>query len=143
MEAWGAICSLLIASVAGVNLVEVVRRVPPPARHARTSGVDAVMRQERRLAGVRDALRIHGARGVIGYVTDLPPAQLPHDPAAMQGYFMSQFVLAPWVLEAKFADCAWAVANFPSSPAADRVPAGFRVVQEFGNGVLLLQRTAP
>src|SRR5688572_17884671 len=104
MKAWCAICSLLIAIVAGLNLVGVVRRIPPPARHASTAGVDAVMRQERRLAGVREALQAHGARGVIGYVTDLPPAQLPHDPAAMHEYFLSQFVLAPWVLEAKFTE---------------------------------------
>ena len=139
MKAWAAICALLVTVVAGVNLVGVVQRVPPPARNF-AYGADAVMRQEQRLAGVGDALRKHGVRGLIGYATDVPPEQLPHDPAAVREYFLSQFTLAPWVLEAKFTDCAWTVANFHATPATERVPPGFRVVEDLGRGVLLLRK---
>jgi hypothetical protein len=143
MKTWCTLCSLLIAIVAGINLAGALRRVPPPARHAATPAGDVVVQQERRLAGVRDALRDHGARGLIGYVVDLSPAQLPADPTAMQEYFLSQFVLAPWVLEPKVDDCAWAVANFHESAPAERIPAGFRIVQDFGRGVMLLRKDPP
>jgi hypothetical protein len=58
----------------------------------------------------------------------------------MEEYFHTQFALAPWVIEAAFGDCTWAVANLRQASAAARVPAGFAVVEDFGRGVLLLRR---
>ena len=143
MKAWTALAALLIALVTGVNLFELARRFPLPPRAGVAESGDVVMRHERRFAGVRAALQAHGARGLVGYATDVPPDELTRNDAAMQEYFVSQFALAPWVLEAKFSGCAWAVGNFRTKPPADRVPEGFRLARDFGDGVLLLQKAAP
>jgi hypothetical protein len=142
MKAWSAITALVIAIVAVTNVVAVLRRTPTLPRHP-AFRADVVLRHEQRLGGVRAALARHGARGVIGYVTDLSPEKLTANEAAMQEYFLTQFVLSPWVLEAKFEGCAWAMANFGASPSPHPVPIGFRVVEDFGRGVLLLQKLPP
>lgn len=143
MKTGAAITALIIAIVAGVNLFDLARRMPLPARGPVAQNGDVAMRHERRLAGVRKALRSHAAHGLIGYVTDLPPAELPNNDAAMQEYFLSQFALVPWVLEADFTQSAWAVTNLRTKSRADGLPAGFRVVKDFGGGVLLLRKTEP
>ena len=139
---WIALSFLTLGVVAGLNLVRVAQRVPVVSARVSAAGADVVMQHERRLAAVRDVLRQRAIRGVIGYVTDVTPSALPADGDAMQGYFLTQFVLAPCVVEAKFADCAWAVTDYRRATER-RVPDGFRVVQDFGDGVSLLQRSPP
>jgi hypothetical protein len=143
MKSWCTLCALIIAIVSAVNLVGTVRRVPPPSPLATGATENIVMRHERRLAGVRRAFEARQIHGTIGYVTDLPPDQLAANPAAMEAYFVSQFALVPWVLDARIGECRWAVTNFHGDNAAARVPATFRVVEDFGDGVLLLEKGAP
>jgi hypothetical protein len=52
-----------------------------------------VLRHERRFAAVVTALRAHDVRGPVGYVGDLPPAAMRANAAAMEQYFLSQFVV--------------------------------------------------
>ena len=134
-----AVTFLALAVISGLNLAAVARRFPPVSWQASAAGVDVVMRHERRMAAVRTALQQRGIHGAIGYVSEVPPADLPAKGDAMQEYFLTQFALAPWVIEAKFDDCAWAVANFHELGAP--VPVDFRVVQDFGAGVALLQKS--
>lgn len=144
-QAWLVLSALLLAGVAGVNLLALTRRMPPPpSARTRMMGADVVMQHEDRFARVAAALRANGARGQIGYLADLPPEQLAGDSIAMQDYFLTQFALAPWVIEAKFSDCPWAVTNWRRRNSAAAIPpAGFEIVQDFGSGVLLLRRSAP
>ncbi|MBM3854670.1 MAG: hypothetical protein FJ399_16215 [Verrucomicrobia bacterium] len=140
MKAWSQLVVAVVAVAGIANLAHTARRVPAPPRLPPAVPENAVMRHEERFAPMRATLHRHGVRGTLGYLADLPAAQLAREARAMEEYFLTQFVLAPWVIEAAFGDCAWAVANLRNETAAARVPAGYAVVEDFGRGVLLLRR---
>ena len=142
LKLWSFLAALVVAVLCGVNLVATLRRLPPTARLV-ASPPNGVMRHEARLAAARRALVVHGVRGTIGYLADLPPEQFAADAKAMEEYFMSQFALAPCVLDPRPGDWRWAVANLHAPGAVARLPAGFRRVEDCGDGVWLLQKTAP
>jgi hypothetical protein len=142
MKARCALIALLIAGVSGINLAHVIRRVPPAPRSPDATATNTVLRHEQRLAPVRRALQKHGVRGTVGYLTELPAELLAADPRAMEEYFLSQFVLVPWVLDARPGAWRWAVTNFRAATPAANVD-GFRVVEDCGGGVLLLEKLAP
>jgi hypothetical protein len=143
MRSWCAITLLLLALVCGINLVATARRIPPAPRVPPEIPQDVVMRLEQRMAGVRDALRAHAARDPIGYVADIPAADLAASHDGMQEYFLTQFAVVPWVVDPKADDCRWIIANLHTKPVSDRMPAGFRVAEDFGRGVWLLEKIAP
>lgn len=134
--------ALLIALVCGFNLADAVRRTPPPSVHAGRP-TNNVLRQEARFAPLRQALQRHAVHGTLGYLTDLPPDQLAADPKGMEDYFLTQFALVPWVLDARKADGRWAVANLHTAQRDTRIPPGFDVIEDFGDGVLLLRKGPP
>jgi hypothetical protein len=139
------VATILLLGVAGTALVNtwaVVRRVPPPSRVDSRFARDTVMRLEARLATVRASMERRKLRGKVGYLADLPPAELAADPGAMRDYFVSQFVLAPVVLEAQAESAAWIVANLRTHSIEARMPPGFRVAEDCGDGVWLLERSA-
>lgn len=131
-----------VAALSALNLHQTFQRVRPAPR-VPGSPAHVVVRLEERLAPVRRALEQRGVRGVIGYVCDLPPERMPHDHRSMEEYFASQFALVPWVLETDPAKAAWAVANLREAELGTRVPAGYRVWEDFGGGVALLGKAAP
>lgn len=143
MNAWLTTSLLALAVCCGINLADTARRVPPPPRIAPAAPANNALRHEFRFAPVLAALRAHGVRGPVGYLSDLPPEAMRGNTAAMEQYFLSQFVLAPWILDADASRGAWAVTNLQRAPPAGRLPAGYEVVQDFGGGVLLLRRTGP
>lgn len=138
----GALGLVALVIIAGINLAHVVRRVPAPP-HFVSAPADAVMRSEQRFARVRDALKTRHVRGTVGYVADVPPERMRADAAAMEELFLAQFALVPVVLEANGAAGRWAIANLHRAAAAERIPRGFHVVEDCGDGVLLLEREAP
>jgi len=137
------ISALLIALFAGLNLADGVRRTPPPPSEPMGRPTNHVMRQEARFAALRQALQRHAVRGTLGYLTDLPPDQLAADPKGKEDYFLTQFALVPWVLDARKADGPWAVANLRTARSEARIPTAFHVVEDLGNGVLLLRKGPP
>jgi hypothetical protein len=143
MKIWCAAAALFIAVVATVNLWSLAQRVAPPPHFPDANSDNAVVKLERRLAPVRSALIARGIRGPIAYCTDVAPAELAANDAAMAEYFQSQFVLAPWILDPRLGDCRWGVANFHTADSRAQLPAGFRVAEDWGQGVLLLERSAP
>lgn len=143
MKLWITFSLFAVALVSGFNLVATVRRVPPPARIPAAEPANVVLRQEQRFAAVPAALRAHGVRGTIGYFADLPPEQLRADAAGMEEYFLTQFALVPWVLDASSDHSAWAVTNLRRGTLPERGLVGYETVQELGAGVFLLKRRAP
>lgn len=143
MKTWSTISALLIALVCGLNLAQAVRRTPPPPSEPAGQPTNNVMRQEARFATLRQALQRHAIRGTLGYLTDLSPDQLATDPKGMEDYFLTQFALAPWVLDARKSDGPWAVANLRTARLEARIPPGFRLVEDLGDGVLLLREGPP
>jgi hypothetical protein len=144
MKLWTVIVALAVAVVTVLNLVQAVRHVPPPpiAVPGRPPA-NIVRRQEARFAALRTALETRGIRGPVGYIADLAPPAMNADHRSMEEYFTAQFVLVPFALDQHLGNCTWAIANLHTQPAAARMPAGFTVAQDFGDGVLLLRKTAP
>lgn len=143
MKIWSAVTAGLIAAVAAWNLWSLAQHVPPPPHFPDANFENPVVQLERRLAPVRLALAARGIRGPIAYFTDIAPGELAANDAAMAEYFQSQFVLTPWVLDPRIGECGWGVANFRAPDWSAHLPIGFRVAQDWGQGVLLLERCAP
>ena len=141
MSSGCALSLLVLALVCGINVVATARRIPPPPRMPPEIPQDVVVRLEQRMSGVRDALRTRAIRGALGYIADLPPTELRTSHEGMQEYFLTQFALVPWVVEPETNDCQWIVANLHTKPISERMPPGFRVVEDFGGGVWLLEKT--
>ena len=143
MRLWRAVSLLAVVAVAALNVIHVVRKVsPPPTADAPDWMVDYVTRCERRFAKFREHARARGVTGAIGYVESLRGSD-----AALRevepDYFVAQFVVLPLLLEPQnTARHRWALGNF-LTPPPHALPAGWRVVEDFGDGVLLLGTTAP
>ncbi len=144
MKFGSMLATLVLVLVALTNLVQAVRHVPPPPIPVPgRPPANIVVRQEQRFAAARQALSARGVRGVIGYVADLGPPQLAADHRAMEDYFTAQFALTPCILDPHLRGRRWAIANVRTKTLADRLPAGFRVVEDFGGGVALLEQITP
>lgn len=105
------------------------------ARTTRT-GQDEISTYERRFEQLRSALP---ARGVIGYLghPDAHAAALLH----FRLYLLTQYTLAPLLLiESTEPDLV--VGNFDAGPLPP-VPAGFQVLRDFGEGLVLYRRSSP
>jgi hypothetical protein len=106
-----------------------------------------VMRQEARLAPLHKALRRRAVRGTLAYtlayLSDLPPEQLAADRPSMEDYFLTRFALVPWVLDARNAEGLRAIAQLRRTRPEARRPSGFRIVKDFGDGVLLPRKGNP
>lgn len=143
MKAWLAFSLLALAVCTGFNLAGTARRTPPPSRLPATVPADNVRRQEQRLAPLRAELAARAVRGPLGYIGDVAPPAMGGDAAAMEQYFLSQFVLLPWVLDTDPTRCTWVLVNVQRTPPAERQPAGFTVIADCGDGVRLLRRIEP
>jgi hypothetical protein len=143
MRLWLTTTLLVLVVCCGINVAHTARRTPPPSRVPSAEPANNVLRHERRFAAVVTALRAHEVRGPVGYVGDLSPVAMRADTTAMEQYFLSQFVVAPWILDADAGRSAWVLTNLHRTTPAERLPAGYAVVEDFGGGVRLLRRTAP
>jgi hypothetical protein len=131
---------LLILLYAGVSMARWVHRAA--SWHA-GSAQDEITAYESRFRLLRSALP---ARGVVGYLGHPEPTgATPRDSNAaallhFRRYLLAQYSLAP-VLLIESTDHELVVGNFDpgNSPPA---PPGFRLVRDFGNGVVLFRRAA-
>jgi hypothetical protein len=97
---------------------------PTPTRIAESSAqIDNF--SDRRFALLKATLP---QRGVVGYLGE-------SGPLAIGRYYLTQYALAPLVVE-NSPNHALVIANFPSSPPT-APPENLRLVKDFGNGVLL------
>jgi hypothetical protein len=125
------------AVVAALNVVDLTSRVPPPPVGDVPHGMlDYVTRSERRFAAFREHARARALSGTIGYL-ESPPDPSHRDAEA--DYFIAQFVLLPLVLDLDLSRSQWALGNFRSPVPA--LPAGWRMAQDLGQGVLLLEKS--
>lgn len=143
MKAWHAFSLLVVVLVCGINLAATARRVPPPPRAPTSNPTNVVMRHEQRMAPVVRALRAREVRSPIGYLADVRGSELAASHSGMEGYFLTQFALTPWLLSVQPEACEWIVAHLQTTTLAERTPAGFRVAESFGDGVWLLERVRP
>ena len=137
MRIWRILTLLLVVAVAGINLW---RTAGDGLRSIKHPPVDPVMTQEQRFAPLRRLLLERGIHGTAGYFTDVPREKVFAEFATVSEYYQLQYALTPLVLDLNTEHHPWAVGNFRATPA---IPAGFKVVQDFGQGVFLLQQAAP
>jgi hypothetical protein len=105
---------------------------------------DDISANERRFAALRPLLPAHG---LVGYLSDPELAgATPRDSNAaalhqFRRYLLAQYALAPALL-VKGTEPELVVGNFDpgTTPTA---PAGLRIVRDFGDGLVLLRRSAP
>ena len=129
---------LLILLYAGVSAARWVHRA---AARPAASAQDEISAYESRFRQLRSALP---ARGVVGYLGHPEPTgATPRDSNAaallhFRRYLLAQYSLAP-VLLIESTDHELIVGNFypESLPPA---PPGFRLVRDFGDGVVLFRR---
>jgi hypothetical protein len=131
--AWRIGALSAVAAVAVANVFHTARNVAPPPIDPPAALQDPITQRETRLARFRANAQARGLRGTIGYVGD--PA------GGSDEYFHAQFALVPLVVDFDPAPHEWAVADLRPPPDAPRVPAGWRVVEDCGEGVLLLRKS--
>jgi hypothetical protein len=139
---WRGATLVSLVVVAALNLVHVGTTTPlPPTSDAPAAMIDYVTRCERRFGKFRQAAQARGISGTIGYVEDLSGSD-PEWPDFEPDYFIAQYVALPLVLDADLARTEWALGNFRGN-SPPRIPAGWRTVEDFGRGVLLLRKSGP
>ena len=141
MKVWGVVTLVALLGVGVVNAIATALRVSPAPRVTPAIPTNPVMRQEQRMADVRRAMQTRGVRGTVGYFADDAATDLAANRRGIEEYFLTQFALAPWVLDARTQESEWLVANLHATSIGDRTPAGYRVIDDCGSGVFLLRRT--
>jgi len=135
------IALVLVLLYAGASTV---RWLQLGARWPARASQDDISANERRFAALRPLLPAHG---LVGYLGDPEPSgATPREANAaallhFRRYLLAQYALAPALLvESTEPDLV--VGNFDpgTTPTA---PAGLRIVREFGDGLVLLRRSAP
>jgi hypothetical protein len=91
----------------------------------RVTADDISRRSDLRFAALKARLP---ANGVIGYIGETGNSATPN-------YYLAQYALAPLVVDDS-PDHAIVIGNFPSS-SPSRIPQNLRLVENFGDGVLL------
>jgi hypothetical protein len=128
-RAWGGFLLLAAASLSATwRLADAVRAHAPEVRWAER--VDHYDRA--RYAGLGDALPAHG---VFGYLDDGGCDN------AVQGYYLTQYALAPRLLVEDASPPLLLVDGRPDQPPA--LPEGLTLVRDLGNGVRVYRRGAP
>lgn len=125
---------VLVLVYAGASTLRWLDRAAEwPARSAQ----DEISAYQRRLEALRPVLP---ARGVVGYLGDPEPT----GPGALQHfrrYLLAQYSLAPLLL-IESTEPELVVGNFDPGPTP-APPAGFQLVRDFGDGLVLFRRSAP
>jgi hypothetical protein len=106
-----------------LSTIRILRQAPNPAR---LNPDNISEKSDQRFAAVKSRLP---ATGVIGYIGESGNPSVPD-------YYLTQYALAPLVVD-RSAKHAIVIGNFSHSPPSD-LPPNLRLLQDFGNGVLLL-----
>lgn len=120
------ICSILFASCCLLSSARLVLQAPRP-RDVEASAEKIPRQSDLRFAELKKNLP---ARGMVGYWGD--PSLTP---PAVGAYYLTQYALAPLVVERSLKH-SLVVGNFPDS-APPPFPTNLRLIRDFGDGVLL------
>ena len=116
---------VLFAACCLMSSARLVIDAPRPAS-VRNSREDVAKRSDQRFSAVKAALPGYG---VVGYIGE------PGTPA-LADYYLAQYALAPLVLD-RSPNHALVLGNFPDESAPATPSGDLRLVQDFGDGVLL------
>jgi hypothetical protein len=136
------IAVLLVLCYAGSWAVQGLNR--PKERLARP-GQDEISAYERRFDKLRSVLPAQGVVGYLGHPAEaeVPPGETRAAAAHLhfRRYLLAQYALAP-VLLIESTEPELVVGNFDRGPLPT-APPGFRVVGDFGEGLVLYRRLPP
>lgn len=120
-----------MAVLLGAALLSSYRLLQNTRPLAGKSGLDEVSAYELRFAPLQQSLPQHG---IVCYVPDYASGDL-----AKKDFFLARYALAPLVVR-NLPDCDPLIGDFP--PGVPRADLGskYSVLNDFGNGVLLLKR---
>ena len=105
---------------------------------------DAVVVWENRLIGVRDALlKVHYLGGDVGYITAGVLQGSPRTTGENTNWVQARYVMIPWNLLQDTLAAPYVIADFSGSEAPPELPAGFVMLYDSRDGLVLLQRTPP
>ena len=141
-QAWLLVMVGVAVAVSAANIVDMsVRTYPAPID---PSGVasDPVMRHQQRFAVLRAGAMARGLHGTLGFLSELPPGQWQADSISVEDYYLAQYALAPIILDTEAVRHEWIVADVPRAELAMRIPLGWNVVGDFGDGVVLLRKVS-
>jgi hypothetical protein len=136
---WVALLALMLYAAAST-----ARWVLNAANWPSRSGQDEISTYERRFDELRRALPARGVVGYLGAPEPTGPSPAEADAAALlhfRRYLLAQYSLAPLLL-VEDSEAELVVGNFHAG-AVPPAPAGFRLVRDFGDGVVLFRRTGP
>jgi hypothetical protein len=97
---------------------------------------DEIERYTERLEQIRALLP---RTGRVGYVCDVPADAISTTPDARKTFGLTQYALVPLVVRPGTAD-PFIIGNFSNPVAAARARKELRVIRDFGNGLMLLQK---
>lgn len=140
MALWRTLTLLVVLLVAGLNLWRTAQDAAGQLKHPQ---VDRVVEQEHRLASLRQSVVERGIRGTAGYFTDVPGDQIFTTFPTVEQYYLTQFALSPLVLDPYASDHPWTIVNLRTTVANPNLPSGYAVVEEFGDGLMLLKKGTP
>ena len=124
---------LLILGLTVYNSIESLRNAPIGGSGASTIEV-------MRLSNLKKDLGNLSNRGNINYIGDRPGTHVKDIPdLCMEEYFLSQFILAPTILELGNNKLTWAMGNL-RNPKLDPADINhWQIIKNYGQGVLLLK----
>lgn len=122
------IASLIFVLCCMLSSARLVIDAPTPGKLP-DSASEIPRRSDQRFAELKAMLPEHG---VVGYIGE--PGK--PSPVTVGDYYLAQYALAPLVLDHS-PNHSLVVGNFPTSPPPQPPAENLRLVQDFGNGVLL------
>ena len=137
---WRTGALLVVVAVAAANVLRMAQAVPPPFADSPAVVPDPVSRYEQRFDTLRGSLRSRGLKGPLGYITSRTRSQWTEESHDGEIYYRTQFALAPLVLDPEPANYEWAVANLTAADTPIRIPAGWLIAHDIGDGVFLLHK---
>ena len=134
---WIAVLAVML--YAGASTVRWVHRATERPARSRPDGISAY---ERRFNELRPLLPDSGVVGYLGDPEPTDPSSTEATAAALlyfRRYLLAQYSLAPLLL-IKSTEPEFVVGNFEAG-AIHPTPTGFRVMRDFGDGVVLFRRS--
>ena len=120
------IASALFVICCLLSSARLILQAPTPGKWHDTA--DAIQRRsDQRFAELKKLLPRHG---VVGYFGE------SGTPEAVGAYYLTQYALAPVVVEHS-TNHALVIGNFPASSATPPIPEDLKLLKDFGDGVFL------
>jgi len=143
VETFRSVALGIVVAVSSANIVWMSVGTPPAPIDTTGFPSNPIARHELQYSAVRAAVVARGISGTLGYIGEQPRGRWLADSKTVEDYYLAQFALAPLILDADAGGHEWIVADLARDQLAARAPSGWNVVEDFGDGTLLLRKGSP